>query len=130
MQNSYRKVKHHKYTETEDNHQHMALNNGISKFSEVKLNYLDSSSRRAQLYVSFLLMGLRTVKFVDASACSGVEEDEEGVNSLVGGMRSCNGEMGLDSSISLLWVAGAEFSCTLDMTLAGLDSGMVVTSSN
>lgn len=102
-------------------------------FSEVRLNYFDRSSRRAQLNVSFLLRGLRTVKFVDASARNGMEEDEEGdegENSLVGGMRSCNGEMGSDSSISLLWAAGSEFSCMLDITLSGLDCGMVVTSSS
>lgn len=99
----------------------------------MRKNYFDRSSRRAQLNVSFLLRGLRIVKFVDASACNGMEEDEEGdegKNSLVGGMRSCNGEMGPDSSISLLWAAGSEFSCTIDWTSLGLDCGMMVTSSS
>ena len=99
----------------------------------MRMNYFDLSSRRAQLYVSFLLRGLRIVKFVDASAFNGMEDDEEGdegENSLLGGMRSCNGEMGPDSSISLLWAAGSDFSGALDMTLSDVDCGMMVTSSS
>ena len=93
------------------------------------MNYFERSSTRAQLNVSFLLRGLLTVKLVEASACSGVEEDE-GINLFVGGISNCRGEMGLDRNISLLWTAGSEPKSVSGMTLSFLDCGMLVTSSN
>lgn len=84
------------------------------------MHYFDLSSRRAQLNVSFLLTGLLTVKLVEASACSGIEEEEEGdegENSCLGGLRICSGEMGPDWIISLLWMAGSESKSSPGMAL-------------
>lgn len=65
------------------------------------------------------------MKLVEASACSGIEEEGvrggeeegEGKNSRVGGMRSCRVLIGLDWMISLLWTAGSNARLTPGMIL-------------